>query len=170
MSVCRKCKQQYDGHCCKPCRKETLRKYYANPETQEKVKATARANYLKNRDKQMAYCRERYHGNKERFLAEFAKYRADNPEKMIARNAAYRAKNPEKTKLVTAAWKAKNPERLRVYNRNREAKLAGANGRLSNDLSDRLFKLQKRKMRLLRTSAWCRLSPRSHNAAFFGWY
>lgn len=72
-----------------------------------------------------------------------AKYYAANVEKMLVRNAKWAAENRDKVREKDAKWRAANPEKLRVYWRNRIARLSG--GKISHDIAGRLFTLQRGK-------------------------
>ena len=90
----------------------------------------------------------------------FAKWRAANSEKMKIYQDKYRAKNSEKVKAATRAWQILNPERIkanvtkwnianpeacRIRQHNRRARERVNGGRLSKDLSKKLYKRQKGK-------------------------
>lgn len=89
-----------------------------------------------------------------------AKYRADNPEKTKAYSAKWAAANPEKVKARSAKWSAansekrkesfvkryaENPEAFRINCHNYRARKRANGGRLSKDIAERLFKLQRGK-------------------------
>lgn len=76
--------------------------------------------------------------------ARSARYAA-NPGKVKAMGAAWRAANPDKKKATDAAWNAANPEAKRIRVQNRRARKKKAGGKLSSNLSAKLFKLQKGK-------------------------
>lgn len=143
MSRCRKCGLQYEGHRCKPCRKEYLLAYYAENKT---IVAEKKAAYFqRTKEKWAEYGANYYTKNKDQVLAQCREYRAKNKVRINERHVQYRQLNPEATRQAVLEWKSRNAERLRVYNRNRKAKKAGANGALSAGLSERLFKLQRGK-------------------------
>lgn len=74
-----------------------------------------------------------------------AAYIAANREKCRAASAAYRAANPDKVRAAKAAYAAANPDKRCICAHNRRAKERANGGKLSPDLSAKLFKLQKGK-------------------------
>jgi len=127
--------------------------YKANP---EKAKATSAAYYVKNTNKIKAYLASWYAENTEYQKAKVRAYRASNLDKIKAyqaanaskiraRCAAYRAENPEKRRATWIAWARVNPEALRVNGQNRRSRKRNAGGRLSHNLAEKLFSLQKGK-------------------------
>lgn len=87
------------------------------------------------------------------------KWRAENPERMRALSAAWYAANTEKVKAGAAKWisenvdkhrastakyRINNPDAYRIYAQNRRA-LKREGGKLSKDIAERLFKLQRGK-------------------------
>ena len=127
--------------------------YKANP---ERAKATSAAYYVKNTNKIKAYLKSWYAENAESQKSKVLAYRAANLDKIKAylsanaskiraRGAAYRAANPESRKAIWSAWAKSNPEALRINSQNRRSRKRSAGGRLSHNLSARLFKLQKGK-------------------------
>lgn len=158
---------------CKPCALARVRAWQAaNPERVRARKAAwAAANLEKARAQQAAWRA----ANPERLRAYAAEYRASNADKLRATSAAYYAANAEKAKAYGAAryaantdkikadtakwaaanpekanaskakWAAKNPEACRTYVQNRRARKREAGGKLSKDITERLFKLQRGK-------------------------
>lgn len=87
-----------------------------------------------------------------------AAYRKANKERLRERNLAYKAMHkhaiaakrsahPEKTREYNAAYRAAHPGRHRVYDNNKRIAraIAKGEGRLSEDLAERLYLLQKGK-------------------------
>lgn len=113
---------------CKKCKKETERYKMGQCAPCERAKSAA------------------WHkDNSEKSKANSAAWRVANLEKHKANNAAYRAANPEKHKAKCAAWYKANPEKRRIFDHNRRAKQRANGGKLSPDLSAKLFKLQRGK-------------------------
>lgn len=79
--------------------------------------------------------------NPERSAAIDARYKSANREKVLAGYAAYRATNRDRR----AAYRVANIEKQRLYQHNRRARERAAGGKLSPDLSEKLFKLQRGK-------------------------
>lgn len=133
----------------------------ANPEKyRARVAAWQAANPEKKRASDAAY----YAANKRKCLARQAVWKSENYEKYRAINSAWSAANPEKVKALrvkwrvanrekcsaaTAKWAAVNREKVRkanrVYQQNRDARKRANGGKLSKDIAERLFKLQKGK-------------------------
>lgn len=114
---CRKCGKPFEGERCKPCRFKSKTKW--------------RKAHLKLESDRVARWRKK---NTEKVKAGWARLIARDPVKQM-----------EKKKETTAKWKAVHPEALRLWAHNRRAKKRGNGGKLSNGLSDRLFKLQNGK-------------------------
>ena len=108
---------------------------------------------LKNSDNYRSYCRECEKSYQ-------AKYRVENSEKRKILQQKWKEKNAEKHKLYQREWylknkktvlekqrewRAKNPDAYRVYSENRRSRKSFGGGRLSPDLCEKLFKLQKGK-------------------------
>ena len=81
--------------------------------------------------------------NREKIKERRAAYRTENKEKIAASMAIYRERNAAKIAPVTAKWSAENLDKRRLYASNRRAAKADAGGKLSRDLPERLFRLQK---------------------------
>lgn len=107
---------------CRLCTKIAASKWHAaNP---EKVKAW----YAANPDKAKARANKLY---------------ADNPGKVKATAAKWRAENPGKIKEIQARYRAANPEAKRIEAHNRRAIKRENGGKLSKDIANKLFKLQR---------------------------
>lgn len=111
----------------------------------EKIKASfldwASRNAEKIKERMAVYGNE----NRDKLRANGVAYHAKNAEKVKEKNRAWRIKNPDKVKEQNAKWNDLNPEARRVINHNRRAKVRGAGGKLSIDIVEKLFKLQKGK-------------------------
>lgn len=92
----------------------------------DKVRERAAAWYAKNADK---------------VKASSAKWRAENRDKASAAVAKWYAENPD----YDANYRANNKEAFRIYVQNRRARKRENGGKLSKDISERLFKLQRGK-------------------------
>lgn len=79
--------------------------------------------------------------NIDKWLAYRAEWRAANPDK----NRDYRDAHIDKRRAAEHAWKSANPEKRRIHKQNRRAMKRAAGGKLSNNLSERLLKLQRGK-------------------------
>ena len=112
-------------------------------ENRARIAARKAAHYLANVDKNREKNSARYLANRERELGYFALYRAKNRSEVNRRVREWRAKNPSMAKAAVAAWVAANPETMRVIRQNRRARKAG--GKLSKNLSIKLFALQRGK-------------------------
>lgn len=114
----------------------------ANP---EKVKAMSAAAYLKNSEKRKAAAAEYRKKYPIENKAKVEAWRAANPEKMKARRAQYYLENRDEERKYHAEWLKNNPGANRAYVHNRRARIRATEGKLSVDLADRLFKLQRGK-------------------------
>ena len=143
LKFCKKCNAETD-RCkktgrCKPCKVV----YYAA--NREKALAYKSAWYTANREKMIAASSAWRAVNREKARAAVIAWYAANREKVLAYGAAWRAINPEKVLANGASWRAANPEKCRIYNQNRKARKRANGGKLSSDLSAKLFKLQRGK-------------------------
>lgn len=158
---CKKCGADTERNSrgeCRPCMNARSAAWHAaNP---EKVKARKAAYRAANPDKikagysswatanpeKIKTRNTTYHeANREKEKEAGAAYRAENAEKLKAKNKAWRLKNPDKVKKQNAMWADANPDARRVINQNRRAKVREVGGRLSKDLPQKLFSLQKGK-------------------------
>jgi hypothetical protein len=83
--------------------------------------------------------------NPDVYKSKKALYREANKDRISAYSACWYLANKAKAKATSAAWKAANKEAYRVHQQNRRAKKRATGGKLSNGLSERLFKLQRGK-------------------------
>lgn len=113
-----------------------------------------------NREKQRAATANWAANNPERVKATQTKWREANRNQYNATAARWRAAHPEASKKASSEWRAKNQEAVsargtkyridnldafRVYAHNRRARERKAGGKLSPDLAERLYKLQRGK-------------------------
>lgn len=103
----------------------------------EKVKAYKLVYREANRDKIKAYDAARADKTK-------TYYRA-NAERFKAASSARYAANPVKANARNDAWRKAHPEAKRAYGHNRSARKRGNGGRLSGDIVEKLFSLQRGK-------------------------
>lgn len=141
MKTCVKCGTLFEGRYCKVCKKAIGAAYYA-----------------KNREAHMKKTNAWRDAHPEAVKAIRAAAHARDPEKARARQAAWRAANPDKVrqysamayaradkqkrKSIIAEWHKKNPRARGIHEHNRRAR---ASGKLSPDLPQKLFALQKGK-------------------------
>lgn len=115
----------------------------ANP---EKVKALALAGLarrkLNGRKNEDARYRKRH---AERVRASKERYHLANPEKVKAAKQRWRLNNPEKLRAAQIKWDKNNPIKKRIHRENRRARERNAVGKLSADIAEKLFTLQKGK-------------------------
>lgn len=114
-------------------------------ENPEKVKASSAKWYAANSQKVSIYTKLWYESNKERALATRATWKAENKERALAGTKAWQAKNRDKVRAAVKKWQQLNPDAVKSIGHNRRAREKQASGRLSPDLSKRLFALQKGK-------------------------
>lgn len=154
--VCNQCGgiEFYSSNKCKACSKVANAKWKSA--NKDKIKITNAAYALANSDAIRAYQQK----NKEKVNLASAKYRAKNvdkcraavakstranPEKRRASIAAWMLKNKARKAATNAAWQAANPGRHNIVEQNRRAQKKMAGGKLTRDLSTKLFKLQRGK-------------------------
>lgn len=98
-----------------------------------------------NRERLRAYQVKYYAENTEKERLRKAKERAKNPELEKARCANYYANNIDRIRANTARWRAENPSAVRAIHHNRRARKIANGGKLSPDIGERLYKLQRGK-------------------------
>lgn len=112
-------------------------------------KACSRAHsiqyHVNNRDKCKALQAKYRADHREAYRARAKKWRVDHNQEKRIYDAKYYADHPDECKSRMATWKSTNPEAQRVININRRARKAKTPGRLSSDIAERLFKLQRGK-------------------------
>lgn len=174
MSVCTKCgAERVGGERCKPCgRAYAAARYKELPEkSKEASKRYAQKNaekirqkkaewHLKNKVARNAKAIAWAMANSERAKQTSEAWRAANkasvsermaakywadPEAARERSRAWRAANPEKIQSLFRAWAERNKDRINVNRQNRRARKLATGGRLSGDLANKLFRLQKGK-------------------------
>ena len=74
-----------------------------------------------------------------------ANWRAINAKKMAVYNAEYYAANADKINASAAKRRGDNPEAERIYSHNKRAHKRKAGGKLSKDIAERLYALQRGK-------------------------
>jgi hypothetical protein len=102
---------------CRECYAEHARRYRASPEGRERVRASQRSNYLRNREKRIAQA------------VEYQKRNPVDPELRRQRGRAWYTANRERAEVVKRAWRESNAElvaetRRRAMSR-RRARLRG---------------------------------------------
>ena len=91
-------------------------------------------------------CKAKYRAaNREKARDSVAKWRAANRDKKREYDTRYCAANSEARRKYQSAYQAANLEKYRMQSHSRRARKRAAGGRLSPDLSARLFKLQRGK-------------------------
>lgn len=139
---------------CKACARVASDKWRA--ENPDKERARAAQWYADNTDKKkawaaanaekvLAYKASWRAANPDRQRAAVAAWNASNPGRKSATNAAWQAANPERARAAVTAWQKANPERVRINSQNRRALKREAGGKLSKDIAEKLFKLQRGK-------------------------
>lgn len=136
---CRKCGVLFSGRHCKNCTR-IRQKAYARANL-EKLSARARAWRKANPEKILA-AREK---NRAHDLETTKAWQAKNPQRFAETCAAYRAANREKCHTASAKWAKENPEAKRIHTQNRYARKRENGGNLSQNLPEKLLKLQRGK-------------------------
>ena len=146
MKFCKKCKKEterYKMGQCAPC--ERAKSAAWHKDNSEKSKANSAAWRVANLEKHKANNAAYRAANPEKHKAKCAAWYKANQEKAKATSAAWRAANSKRVNASTAAWTKANPEKRRIFDHNRRAKQRANGGKLSPDLSAKLFKLQRGK-------------------------
>ena len=128
--LCPKCgtSDRYaDGHCKECKRLSSIGRYASDPKKYAAIKNSWRESNPQ--------------ANKEIKARHYKKHAC----KVKAKSAAYRAENPVSTKEAIAAWNKANPDARRIYEQNRRSRKESSGGKLSSNISEKLFKLQKGK-------------------------
>lgn len=87
-----------------------MREWRLRPENHERVKASQRERYRRNRDANTARNRERYWANPERAREAAAKWQRDNLERANERKRQWAAANREKVRAASRAWYRRNKQ------------------------------------------------------------
>ena len=143
---------------CKECSSANAKEWYGEnrESTKTRYKEYRKANkdavlertakwQRENREKRKVTEQKWRSANAEKVRAQSAKYRKNNMDKHRERTAQWRKLNPEKNRAQVYEWRLRNPSAVRMQSANRRASIRNAGGRLSNDLAEKLLKLQKRK-------------------------
>lgn len=138
-------KQRSDGlrPSCKECKHVWSVAYYEA--TYEKQSAYAKAWAAANPEKKKANKKRHYDRHSAEVIAKAQAWRAANIDRARAYDAARYAADPAAERARSAAYKAANPEKGRQHVQNRRAKVRGNGGKLSKDISAKLFALQRGK-------------------------
>jgi 5-methylcytosine-specific restriction endonuclease McrA len=80
--------------------------------------------------------------NPEKRAATLSRYYKKNSAKIAISRAKWNDSNKEKKYLLGVVWRSKNKALLHVYANNRRALVKKCGGRLSKDISQKLFKIQ----------------------------
>lgn len=143
IQCCKKCgaSERYSSGDCKVCAKVSRDEY--RQKNREKINQQA-AKYRKENQEKVKSAKEKWRlANKEKVKEKHSSWVKANPEKAIARNVAWSLANPGRKNKTTRAWQIANPEAVRVIKQNRRARLTNAGGKLSRDISKKLFLYQK---------------------------
>lgn len=141
---------------CKNCARLALNKWRANnPEKVKQGLATYRAGHKEqaritgkkwaeaNQDRVKSNRAAYYALNKNKIRSSNDLWTKANPEKAKAYGVAWRQRNKDQVRESRASYRGKNLKAYRIYRQNR--RLAQSGGRLSPDISETLFSLQKGK-------------------------
>ena len=124
------------------------------------IKNKDAARYAANSEKAKDYSASYRAENPEKVRSAYAKWYIANQDKKKASSRAWRDANPERVRTNNAAWSAANPDKMRTYgmtyytanfvkwrikNHKRRAAKQACGGKLSVDIAERLFKLQRGK-------------------------
>ena len=127
-------------------------------EQREKHKARCRAYYLSHKEQHLARQKQRRIDLPEERKAHDAKYRVTHSEQIRVSKEQYRLanlgkvklakqrwreSNPEKMQAAREVWERNNPERKQIHRENRRARERQAIGKISSDLTQRLYRVQR---------------------------
>jgi len=131
---CRKCGavDRTKSGACRSCQKQAVLRYQrSNP---DRVKATAKKYYDKNKCKRVA--------------AAYA-WNRQNPDKFKKNEAKWREKNKDYIRIKAKEWQLKNPEKVKHMrirgDHNRRTRLLSNGGELSSGIVKKLLNAQKGK-------------------------
>jgi hypothetical protein len=152
VKICNKCAEQFFGKVCKRCQREYNAKWYVehkeqvkkataiwqtnNPEKVKEIRAKCR---VKRLDKARIWHAVWYKENKDRAKENAKIWVSKNKTKVKISAAKTRIKLRDKLKKIKNQYRAAHPKQYATYQQNRRAR---TRGRLSNDIAERLFKLQ----------------------------
>lgn len=140
---CRQCETIFNGQGCKVCKNRKAAQY--RMENADLVKANMDKWHSENIER-FKDCTAKYRAKNQIKIREWMiKFRIENPEKIRAYGQKYRAINLEKIKAYDKMRCLVNPEARRIHRINRKFRLKESGGKLSKDLTQRLFKLQRGK-------------------------
>ena len=115
------------------------------PEQVEKIRAARRDYYRRNKEKELAKAKLWNQANPEKRAAYFKKWMEENREAALESRARRTEANRERITALNAAWSRANLDRHRAHQQNRRARKQANGGRLSPDIVERLFALQRGK-------------------------
>lgn len=147
MKFCKKCQvetERYKCGKCAPCsRASCAHRCKANREkARESSAAWRKANPERKKESDAAWRKL----NPDRVKSNNAAWHKANKEKANAKSKAWGKANLEKKVAYNAAWRIANLEKSRLSGRirrqNRRARMRDNGGKLSQDIADKLFKLQ----------------------------
>lgn len=128
---------------CKACASAYSAKWRAS--NAEKKKADDAAWCAANQERRKATNAAWRAANQARKKAYDAAWRAANADRVKANNTKWQEANTDKVRSYKTKWQAANPESRRIAAQNRRARKLANGGKLSADISERLYKLQKGK-------------------------
>lgn len=144
--VCKRCGSSdfyADGRRCRPCTNAAQAKYRKT--NSEKLNADSMLRYYSNYEKSKEVRRKSKAKHAAKIKEDSAKYYINNKERCKSRNDEWVKNNREKRRVIYKTWYDKNPEAVRSNAQNRRCREKLAIGTLSQDISKKLFKLQKGK-------------------------
>ena len=119
MKICKKCNVEFEGIRCKPCYNLYMKEW--NEKNPEKVKATKKKKYEKNKDHILAKTKEWAEQNKEKSNAIKKAYKDRNREKVLEESRIYSKKryieNRDREIKRKAEWRKNNPDKVKESQR-----------------------------------------------------
>lgn len=122
---------------------EKYRAWYA--ENREEIIGKSKANHEKNRGKRLDIMRTYREANRDRLLKQQKAWQESNREAIAEKKRAYYEANREQTIKRTSAYRKANPDKVKIFASNRRAKEIACGGKLSSNIEQKLFKLQRGK-------------------------
>jgi len=111
----------------------------------EKVRLYGKQWSAKNPEKIRAKNAKAYAANAVKNRAYSAEYKANNLERVTKYLAEYRESHRDIARNTSTVWRKANPLKLKAYHQNRRAMKRNSGGRLTQNVVDRLLKLQRGK-------------------------
>lgn len=114
-------------------------------ENRGEIIGRTKAYHEKNRAKRLEAMRVYREANRESIAEKQKAWREANREAIAEKKRAYYEANREQTIKRTSAYRKANPDKVKIFASNRRAKEIACGGKLSSNIEQKLFKLQRGK-------------------------